>query len=622
MNNNVLEFFVKMKDLMSGGLVKIAQNSKKAFGTVTSNIDEVIQKNKKLSSSFNDVDSNIKKTGSSLGGFARQLGIAVSLAGAFSFASGSVKAAMNFGATKTSFGVLTGSKQKGNDLANSLNTLQQNTILGPEVFKAAQTMMAFGIASEKVVDIQKQLGDISMGNSEKFDSLTLAYSQTQAAGRLMGQDLLQYINAGFNPLQTMSEKWKEFGFQQKQSVGQLKELMEKGKISSEMVAKAFELATATGGKFANMMNEIAETSYGKMQILSGQWKNLKIQAGNALMPVAESAMEAAKRVMNWLNISKTIPEVLVGEKLEINSIVASITKLNEGNTVRSQMMDTLKNKYPDLFGNIDKEKTKNSELLQILKDINGQYNNKISLASQQLISETAGNDIKDKLAFATRISAQDSYNNTAGKQGIVESFFPKYMSIFDKYKLELGEYSDVYKKGGVPAVVNSIQKQVQDLQQTKSGAEQTKSTMENAQLLAEISKGISNKGLLKSKFGGKKGITDFLNLFNSVYSKSMNGSATMSDYSNLGGLWAGVSAKDINGGGSSSNSSNTKAGRDSIAGGVTSGGPRVINITIGKMVEKIELNTTTVNEGLDKIEEKVQEVFLRVLNSGATMQSN
>ena len=49
------------------------------------------------------------------------------------------------------------------------------------------------------------LGDVSAGNKEHMEALTLAFSQTTAAGKLMGQDLLQYINAGFNPLQIIAE---------------------------------------------------------------------------------------------------------------------------------------------------------------------------------------------------------------------------------------------------------------------------------------------------------------------------------------------------------------------------------------------------------------------------------
>ena len=70
----------------------------------------------------------------------------------------------------------------------------------------AQTMLAFNIEAEKVIPILKQIGDISMGDRDRFNSLVLAFSQMSATGKLMGQDLLQMINAGFNPLAIISEK--------------------------------------------------------------------------------------------------------------------------------------------------------------------------------------------------------------------------------------------------------------------------------------------------------------------------------------------------------------------------------------------------------------------------------
>lgn len=91
----------------------------------------------------------------------------------------------------------------------------------------------------------KALGDIAMGDRNKLNSLTLAFSQMTASGRLMGQDLLQMINAGFNPLSEISRKTGK-------SIGVLKEEMEKGKISAEMVTQAFYSATQAGGQFHGM----------------------------------------------------------------------------------------------------------------------------------------------------------------------------------------------------------------------------------------------------------------------------------------------------------------------------------------------------------------------------------
>lgn len=59
---------------------------------------------------------------------------------------------------------------------------------------------------------------------------------------------------------------------------------------------------------------------------------------------------------------------------------------------------------------------------------------------------------------------------------------------------------------------------------------------------------------------------------------------------------------------------------DKTATEITSGGPRVININGVKFTEKIELHVTNAKEGLYDLELKLQEMFLRILNSGAVLQ--
>jgi len=56
------------------------------------------------------------------------------------------------------------------------------------------------------------------------------------------------------------------------------------------------------------------------------------------------------------------------------------------------------------------------------------------------------------------------------------------------------------------------------------------------------------------------------------------------------------------------------------AGDITSGGPRVININGVKFTDKIELHILSAKEGLNELESHLQEMFLRILNSGAALQ--
>ncbi|MBO7203273.1 MAG: tape measure protein [Paludibacteraceae bacterium] len=127
------------------------------------------------------------------------------------------------------------------------------------LIEAQRTMMSFGIEGEKAFETLKQIGDIAMGDSGKMQSLALAFAQMSSTGKLTGQDLMQMVNAGFNPLQEIS---KQTG----KSVADLKKDMEKGAISVGMVEAAFRSATSEGGLFHNAIAEASETTAGKMEI--------------------------------------------------------------------------------------------------------------------------------------------------------------------------------------------------------------------------------------------------------------------------------------------------------------------------------------------------------------------
>ena len=159
--------------------------------------------------------------------------------------------------TNIKFEVLLGSTQRATAMLKDLNTYANDTPYTNEgIIKGAETMLGFGIAHEKVMPSIKMLGDVAMGNQEKLGGLSLVYSQIMATGRLMGQDLNQLINQGFNPLGIISENT---GI----SMGVLKQKMEDGAISSEMIAEAFKIATSEGGRYYQMTDRMTESAGGK-----------------------------------------------------------------------------------------------------------------------------------------------------------------------------------------------------------------------------------------------------------------------------------------------------------------------------------------------------------------------
>lgn len=205
-----------------------------------------------------------------------------------------------------SFEVLLGSKDKA-DLY--VKEIKDYALVSPlsvsDVSKAAQTLLGFNVEAEKTIPIIKSIGDISMGDSQKFGSLTLAFSQMSTAGRLMGQDLNQMINAGFNPLQVISEKTGK-------SIAQLKKEMESGAISFQMVADAFSSATAEGGKFHGMIEKSADGIRNAQNQLTGAIQDTLNSIGESQEGIIKGSYEVAiSLVQNYDKVGRVIAGLIV-----------------------------------------------------------------------------------------------------------------------------------------------------------------------------------------------------------------------------------------------------------------------------------------------------------------------
>ncbi|MFS3060508.1 tape measure protein [Bacteroides uniformis] len=167
---------------------------------------------------------------------------------------------------------------------------------------AEKMMLGFNIQAEDTIKYLKAISDISMGESSKFNSLTLAFSQMSAAGKLMGQDLNQMINAGFNPLQIISEKTGK-------SIATLKDEMSKGVVSAEMVQQAFIDATSAGGKFYNMSENASKTINGQLSMMQDALDSVFNELGTKSESVI---MDGIQMTTSLIQNYETVGKVLAG----------------------------------------------------------------------------------------------------------------------------------------------------------------------------------------------------------------------------------------------------------------------------------------------------------------------
>jgi hypothetical protein len=160
----------------------------------------------------------------------------------------------------TSFSVLVGNEKKAAELLGSIYKMSGSEVPFSklQLEKNSQLLMNFGINANDVIKDLKELSAVSGGDAERMSSLSLVFGQVKANGHLMGQDLLQFVNAGFSPLQELSAMTGE----------------SKGQITFENVQQAIEHATSAGGRFYGMNEKIAQTLQGRFgKVLS----NLQIK---------------------------------------------------------------------------------------------------------------------------------------------------------------------------------------------------------------------------------------------------------------------------------------------------------------------------------------------------------
>lgn len=204
------------------------------------------------------------------------------------------KLGMQAQTTATSFEVLLGSQQESAAMLDEINEYAKVSPydrLGAQ--DAAKTMLGFGVAAEDVIGDLKMLGDVAGGDNNRLRQLALVFGQISSAGKLQGQDLLQLINAGYNPLLDIAELTGK-------SMAEVRDEMTKGNVSIDMVRAAFVRATSEGGRYYGMIDKISETASGKF----GEMKDTFVEVGlalyNVIEPMVIPALETATSLLEHL----------------------------------------------------------------------------------------------------------------------------------------------------------------------------------------------------------------------------------------------------------------------------------------------------------------------------------
>lgn len=281
-----------------------------------------------------------------LGGLAKG-GMSV-LAGAI----GSVTAALGAGAVagmkynasietyQTSFEVMTGSAEKAAEVVERLKKVGAETPFElPDLADTTQLLMNYGLTADEAMDKMMTLGDISQGSADKMSRIAMAYGQMSSAGKVQLEDIKQMIEAGFNPLQEISESTGE-------SMESLYDRISKGTLSVDEITASMERATSEGGKYYQSMQKQSQTFSGMISTLKDNAQQL---LGDVVQPISDSmvstllpaAIDAIDQMAKAFETEGTDGLIKAGSQILVDLLTGIAQKLPDVIEIAVQIIESI-----------------------------------------------------------------------------------------------------------------------------------------------------------------------------------------------------------------------------------------------------------------------------------------
>jgi tape measure domain-containing protein len=255
---------------------------------------------KKFERAMSRAEKRLDSFGNNLGkigaGLTASISVPIGLAGAKA-----LKTAAQFEKLQMQLNVLEGSAAKG---AKSFERLVKFSAATPfqldELVKANNTLLGFGVSSETAFESLKAIGDIAAISGGDMQGITVAFGQAAAAGRLMGQDLLQLVNNGVPIIDLLAESMGV-------AKNEIKEMVSEGAVTFDVLLKAFKDATSDGGKFQGGMQKLSKT-------LSGLASTLQDNVNIAFAELGKALVEDYDLINNTERLTENIQKITEGFK--------------------------------------------------------------------------------------------------------------------------------------------------------------------------------------------------------------------------------------------------------------------------------------------------------------------
>lgn len=216
-----------------------------------------------------------------------------------------------------------GSKAKADRLQSDIVSMAAKTPFSlQEVAQGVKQLLAYQESQESVIDTTKRLGDISAGLGVPIGRLIMAYGQVRAKGRLMGDDLRQFTEAG---IPMIAELAKHFGVTQ----DKINDMVSAGKVGFEDVRAVLLKLTDEGGMFFNLMEKQSKSLTGMVSNLGDAWERMLNQIGESNEEVlAGSIQMLTNLVENYQRVIDALKVIAISYGTYRAALVATAVAKN------------------------------------------------------------------------------------------------------------------------------------------------------------------------------------------------------------------------------------------------------------------------------------------------------
>ena len=218
-----------------------------------------------------------------------------------------VKSGVDYNATMesylTNFKVMLGSEEAAATKLSEIRKMAASTPFSlDDLTSGTQTLLQFGIAADDTTGVLQRLGDISLGNAEKLQTLTRAYGKMSSAQKVTLENVNMMIDAGFNPLNQICDATGE-------SMSDLYKRISDGKVSFSELEASVEAATSQGGQFYNGMLEASQTFSGRMSTLKDNVSALTGELTSGLFAALGDLVVKLNEVVSFLDSDEKMAQL-------------------------------------------------------------------------------------------------------------------------------------------------------------------------------------------------------------------------------------------------------------------------------------------------------------------------